>query len=149
MKTYRVAVIPGDGIGKEVVPEGISVLEAAAKCFGFAFDWHHFDWSCEAYVKTGRMMPEDGLDQLAQSQIVAGHASRRCEGAGLRAVGVVFAEAHDDEAGHRALLFEVPIFFQEGRCVNCCLRIAPINLAIKAVRAASIWPSNLERTPST
>jgi tartrate dehydrogenase/decarboxylase/D-malate dehydrogenase len=64
MKTYRVAVIPGDGIGKEVVPEGIGVLEAVAKCFGFAFDWRHFDWSCEAYVKTGRMMPEDGIAQL-------------------------------------------------------------------------------------
>jgi tartrate dehydrogenase/decarboxylase / D-malate dehydrogenase len=64
MKTYRVAVIPGDGIGKEVVPEGIAVLEAAAKRFGFAFDWRHFDWSCERYVKTGRMMPEDGIAQL-------------------------------------------------------------------------------------
>jgi len=64
MKTYHVAVIPGDGIGKEVVPEGIAVLEAAAKRFGFAFDWRHFDWSCERYVKTGRMMPEDGIAQL-------------------------------------------------------------------------------------
>ena len=64
MKTYRVAVIAGDGIGKEVVPEGIGVLEAAAKRFGFAFDWRHFDWSCERYVKTGRMMPEDGIAQL-------------------------------------------------------------------------------------
>jgi tartrate dehydrogenase/decarboxylase/D-malate dehydrogenase len=64
MKTYRVAVIPGDGIGKEVVPQGIRVLEVAAKRFGFAFDWRHFDWSCERYVKTGRMMPEDGIAQL-------------------------------------------------------------------------------------
>jgi len=64
MKTYRVAVIPGDGIGREVVPEGIGVLEAAGKRFGFAFDWHHFDWSCERYVKTGHMMPEDGIAQL-------------------------------------------------------------------------------------
>ena len=43
MKTYRVAVVPGDGIGKEVVPQGIRVLEVAAKRFGFAFDWRHFD----------------------------------------------------------------------------------------------------------
>jgi len=64
MKTYRVAVVPGDGIGKEVVPQGIRVLEVAAKRFGFAFDWRHFDWSCERYVKTGRMMPEDGIAQL-------------------------------------------------------------------------------------
>jgi len=64
MKTYRVAVIPGDGIGREVVPEGIGVLESAGKRFGFAFDWRHFDWSCERFIKTGRMMPEDGIAQL-------------------------------------------------------------------------------------
>jgi tartrate dehydrogenase/decarboxylase/D-malate dehydrogenase len=64
MKTYMVAVIPGDGIGKEVVPQGIRVLEVAAKRFGFALDWRHFDWSCERYLKTGRMMPEDGIAQL-------------------------------------------------------------------------------------
>jgi tartrate dehydrogenase/decarboxylase/D-malate dehydrogenase len=61
---HRVAVIPGDGIGKEVVPEGIRVVEAAGRRFGFDFEWAHFDWSCETYARTGRMMPEDGLDQL-------------------------------------------------------------------------------------
>ncbi len=61
---HRIAVIPGDGIGKEVVPEGLRVLEAAGRRFGFELEWAHFDWSCETYVKTGRMMPEDGLDQL-------------------------------------------------------------------------------------
>src|SRR2546421_5431186 len=64
MKTFRVAVIPGDGIGKEVVPEGIRVLEAAGKRFGFGFEWREFDWSCERYTKTGTMMPADGLEQL-------------------------------------------------------------------------------------
>jgi tartrate dehydrogenase/decarboxylase / D-malate dehydrogenase len=64
MKTFQIAVIPGDGIGKEVVPEGIRVLEAARKCFGFDFQWREFDWSCETYAKTGRMMPADGLQQL-------------------------------------------------------------------------------------
>jgi tartrate dehydrogenase/decarboxylase/D-malate dehydrogenase len=62
--TYRIAVIPGDGIGKEVVPEGQRVLDAAARRFGFTLEWTRFDWSCERYAKTGRMMPEDGLDQL-------------------------------------------------------------------------------------
>jgi tartrate dehydrogenase/decarboxylase/D-malate dehydrogenase len=66
MKTFRIAVIPGDGIGKEVVPEGIRALEAAGKRFGFQFVWQHFDWSCETYLKTGRMMPEDGLAQLGK-----------------------------------------------------------------------------------
>src|ERR1700674_4381282 len=62
--SYRVAVIAGDGIGREVVPEGIAVMEAAARRYGFALEWREFDWSCETYAKTGRMMPEDGIDQL-------------------------------------------------------------------------------------
>jgi tartrate dehydrogenase/decarboxylase / D-malate dehydrogenase len=64
MKTFNIAVIAGDGIGKEVVPEGIRVLEAAGRRFGFQFNWHDFDWSCETYIKTGRMMPADGIQQL-------------------------------------------------------------------------------------
>jgi tartrate dehydrogenase/decarboxylase/D-malate dehydrogenase len=61
MKTYRIAVIPGDGIGKEVVPEGMRVLEAAGRKFDIAFKWDEFPWSCEYRAKHGRMMPEDGL----------------------------------------------------------------------------------------
>src|ERR1700691_5844085 len=64
MNTYKIAVIPGDGIGKEVVPEGLRVLEAARKRFGIHYSFTHFDWSCETYVKTGKMMPDDGLAQL-------------------------------------------------------------------------------------
>jgi tartrate dehydrogenase/decarboxylase/D-malate dehydrogenase len=64
MKTFNIAVIAGDGIGKEVVPEGIRVLEAAGQRFGFRLQCHSFDWSCETYVHTGRMMPDDGLLQL-------------------------------------------------------------------------------------
>ena len=63
--THRIAVIPGDGIGKEVVPEGLRVLEAVGAKAGITFEWAEFDWSCETYAQTGRMMPEDGLDQLA------------------------------------------------------------------------------------
>jgi tartrate dehydrogenase/decarboxylase / D-malate dehydrogenase len=62
---HRIAVIPGDGIGNEVVPEGQRVLEVAARRFGFELAWSEFDWSCERFRKTGRMMPEDGLDQLS------------------------------------------------------------------------------------
>jgi tartrate dehydrogenase/decarboxylase / D-malate dehydrogenase len=64
LKAYKIAVIEGDGIGREVVPEGLRVLEAAARRFDLSFSWQHFDWSCEWYLKTGRMMPEDGLEQL-------------------------------------------------------------------------------------
>ena len=64
LKTFKIAVIAGDGIGKEVVPEAIRVLDAAGLRFGFRFEWHAFDWSCQTYLNTGKMMPTDGLDQL-------------------------------------------------------------------------------------
>ena len=64
MSRYRIAVVEGDGIGHEVVPEGLRVLEAVGRRYQITFDWHHFDWSCQTYLKTGRMMPENGLDQL-------------------------------------------------------------------------------------
>ncbi|HYM33593.1 MAG TPA: tartrate dehydrogenase [Candidatus Cybelea sp.] len=67
---HRIAVIAGDGIGKEVVPEGIRVLEAAGRKFGIRFEWRAFDWSCEQYLATGRMMPEDGLKQLSAYECV-------------------------------------------------------------------------------
>src|SRR4029077_328207 len=63
--SYRVAVIAGDGIGREVVPEGVAVMEAAARRYGFALEWREFDWSCETYAKTGHMMPADGIEQLS------------------------------------------------------------------------------------
>jgi tartrate dehydrogenase/decarboxylase/D-malate dehydrogenase len=64
MSSYRIAVIPGDGIGKEVVPEGMRVLEAAGRRFGIDFSWDEFPWSCEHFKKTGRMMEEDGLSRI-------------------------------------------------------------------------------------
>jgi tartrate dehydrogenase/decarboxylase/D-malate dehydrogenase len=67
---HRIAVIPGDGIGKEVVPEGIRVLDAAGRRFGIEFQWDHFDWSCETYRKTGRMMPEDGLARISKHDAI-------------------------------------------------------------------------------
>ena len=64
MTSYRIAVIPGDGIGKEVVPEGIRVLEAAGRRFDVSLRWDELPWSCEMYSCTGRMMPEDGIERL-------------------------------------------------------------------------------------
>ncbi|MEI9983087.1 MAG: tartrate dehydrogenase [Aliidongia sp.] len=64
-RRYRIAVIPGDGIGKEVVPEGVKVLEAAAKHYGFELDIDSFDFaSCDYYQRHGRMMPEDWKQQI-------------------------------------------------------------------------------------
>ena len=62
--THRIAVIPGDGIGKEVIPEGIRALEAAGSKFGIAFEWDELPWSCDYYAKHGRMMPEDWFEQI-------------------------------------------------------------------------------------
>ena len=61
---HRIVVIPGDGIGKEVVPEGVRVLEAAGQRFDVDFSWTELDWNCEAYTKTGTMMPEDWRETL-------------------------------------------------------------------------------------
>jgi len=63
-KKYKIAVLPGDGIGKEVVPEGIRVLEAVGSKFGLDYEFTQFDWSCEDYAKTGRLMPENGIELL-------------------------------------------------------------------------------------
>src|SRR5918911_1192960 len=70
-RTYRIAVIPGDGIGVEVVPEGVRVLEAAAKKFGFELrqDWFDFA-SCDYYLQHGRMMPEDWKGQIGSHDAI-------------------------------------------------------------------------------
>ena len=70
MARHRVAVIPGDGIGKETVPEGLRVLEAVAGRFGIEFDWGHYDWSCDYYQRHGRMMPEDWFEELSSFEAV-------------------------------------------------------------------------------
>ena len=64
MHCYQIAVIEVDGIGREVVPQGLGVLEATGRRYGIDFSWHHFDWSCQTYLRTGRMMPVNGLEQL-------------------------------------------------------------------------------------
>ncbi|ROR35046.1 tartrate dehydrogenase [Inmirania thermothiophila] len=62
---HRIALIPGDGIGREVVPAAAEVLEAAARRFGFALRWEELDWGCERLLRTGAMLPADGLEALA------------------------------------------------------------------------------------
>jgi tartrate dehydrogenase/decarboxylase / D-malate dehydrogenase len=65
MKTHRIAVIGGDGIGPEVIDAGCRVLEAlAASDGGFALDFTRFDWGSDHYRRWGRMMPKDGVDEL-------------------------------------------------------------------------------------
>jgi len=65
MALMKIAVIPGDGIGREVMPEGLRVLEAASRRFGFELQLTHIDWaSCDWYVEHGQMMPDDWKAQL-------------------------------------------------------------------------------------
>ena len=78
MRTHRIAAIPGDGIGAEVVGAGVEVLEALAeRDGGFALSFDRFDWGGEYYKRHGRMMPEDGLAQIRRHDAIlfgsAGH----------------------------------------------------------------------------
>lgn len=67
MTTHKIAVIAGDGIGPEVIAEGVNVLKEVARLDGsFDFDFTFFPWGCEYYLETGRMMAEDGMEQLAK-----------------------------------------------------------------------------------
>ncbi len=71
-RTYRIAVIPGDGIGQEVVPEGLRVLDTLAAASGgrFSFTYDHYPWGCDHYLRTGLMMDGDGLDQLTGADAI-------------------------------------------------------------------------------
>ena len=70
MTKQRIAVIAGDGIGKEVVPEGVRVLDAAATKFNIELQWDHFDWNCDYYLKHGTMMPENWKDQIGRHDAI-------------------------------------------------------------------------------
>ena len=88
MKSYRIALIPGDGIGREVVPAAVNVLRAAAR--EFTLDFREFEWDCEYYLSTRRMMPETGLDELRP------HDAILLGAIGLGAIGVGTGGARSD-----------------------------------------------------
>ncbi|MBF0488982.1 MAG: 3-isopropylmalate dehydrogenase, partial [Candidatus Omnitrophica bacterium] len=64
MKTYKIAVIAGDGTGPEVVREGLKVMEAAASKYGFKYEAHHFDFGGERYLRTKEVLPESAVSDL-------------------------------------------------------------------------------------
>ncbi len=66
MKTYKIAVIGGDGTGPEVVREGLKVLEAASKATGFQYETTEYDWGGDRYLATGNVLPDDAADQMRQ-----------------------------------------------------------------------------------
>ena len=70
MKTQKIAVIAGDGIGKEVMPEGVRVVEAAARKFNLPLQFDHFDWSCDNYDKHGWWMPPDWREKIGSHDCI-------------------------------------------------------------------------------
>lgn len=71
MQTHKIAVVAGDGIGPEVIAEGVKVLQAVAQLDGnFAFDFTHYPWGCEYYQQTGKMMADNGMERLAESDAI-------------------------------------------------------------------------------
>ncbi|MCB5910026.1 tartrate dehydrogenase [Streptomyces pinistramenti] len=70
MTHHPIALIPGDGIGAEVLPPARQVLDAVGARHGFGFSYTSYDWSCERYVREGAMMPDDGLDRLRDKEAI-------------------------------------------------------------------------------
>ena len=71
MTEHKIAVIAGDGIGPEVIAEGVKVLNAVAEIDGgFGFEFTHYPWGCEYYLENGEMMPKDGMEQLAKADAI-------------------------------------------------------------------------------
>jgi tartrate dehydrogenase/decarboxylase/D-malate dehydrogenase len=68
--THEIALIPGDGIGREVLPAGVAVLEAVGRTYGLRFSWKEYDWGCDRYVRTGAMMPEDGVAEVGRADAI-------------------------------------------------------------------------------
>ncbi|MEM7034404.1 MAG: isocitrate/isopropylmalate family dehydrogenase, partial [Chloroflexota bacterium] len=78
MRSYNIAIRPGDGVGKEIMPEALKVLYATAETLGtFTFETAHFPWGCEYFLETGQIMPADGVEILRQFDaiyfVAAGH----------------------------------------------------------------------------
>ena len=68
---YRIATIPGDGIGPEVIAAGITALQALSDTLGtFTLDFTHIDWNSGTYKKTGRYIPENGLSELKKHDAI-------------------------------------------------------------------------------
>jgi tartrate dehydrogenase/decarboxylase / D-malate dehydrogenase len=70
MRRHRIAVVPGDGIGREVTPAALEVLEAAGRAHGFGLEPTEYPWGCDHFVETGRMMPPDAIERLRDSDAI-------------------------------------------------------------------------------
>ena len=99
MKKFRLNLIPGDGIGVDVIHEGKRVLDKVAQISGMSFQYNELPWSCEYYLKHGKMMPDDGMDIL-----------RDCDAILLGAVGF---PGVPDHISLRQLLLPIRVQFDE------------------------------------
>jgi tartrate dehydrogenase/decarboxylase/D-malate dehydrogenase len=68
--TREIALIPGDGIGREVLPAAVAALEAVGRRHGLAFAWREYDWGCDRYLRTGSLMPEDGVARVRSADAI-------------------------------------------------------------------------------
>ena len=69
-RSYSIATLPGDGIGREVVPVAVEAVNKLGARYGFRVEWRTFDWGCEKYLQDGQMMPDDALDQIATDDAI-------------------------------------------------------------------------------
>ena len=103
-KKYIINLVPGDGIGKEVIPEGVKVLNVLAAQHGFGLEYREFPYSCEYRARHGRMMPEDGIERLSQ-----------CDAIYLGAVGY---PGVPDHVSLWELLIPIRRYFEQYVCVR-------------------------------
>ncbi len=124
MTTYSVAAIAGDGIGQEVLPAAVRVLEELGRLFDFELRWTDLPWSCEYYLETGKMMDDDGLDRLAAH-----------DGIFLGAVGFPGVEDHISLWG---LLIPIRRQFQQYANVRPVKSFSGVRSPLRADLAADI-----------
>jgi tartrate dehydrogenase/decarboxylase / D-malate dehydrogenase len=124
MKTYRIAVIAGDGIGQEVIPVSIKVLEAAGARFGFQFEWTHFPWGSDYYFEHGAMMAADALDQLRPLDAIY--------------LGAVGDPRLQDNVTLNGLLLPIRRTFDQYACVRPAVLYAGARSPLKGKQAGEI-----------
>ena len=108
MKQYKIAVIPGDGIGKELAPHGVRILDAAAAaCGNFGLTYEYFPWGCEYYLEHKEMMPANGLDILKPFDAIY-----------FGAVG--YPELVPDDISLHGLLIKIRLGFDQYICLRPC-----------------------------
>jgi isocitrate dehydrogenase (NAD+) len=95
MRTHKLTLIPGDGIGPEVTAAMVAVVEAAAKPAGFSIEWHRFDAGAEAYEKTGELLPQAALDSIAADRVAIKGPTATPIGSGFSSINVALRKKFD------------------------------------------------------